>query len=127
MLFDLCQQHNIPATFFEITTALAFVKFQRAQCEAVVLEVGIGGRLDATNVITPQLSIITTVQMDHMAILGDTIEKIAREKAGIIKPGVDALVGPGCPYEVMKVSQSILLLLYALHRIALSLSLSLTS
>ncbi len=68
-----------------------------------MLEVGIGGRLDATNIITPQLSIITTVQMDHMAILGDTIEKIAREKAGIIKPGVDALVGPGCPYDVMKV------------------------
>lgn len=73
-----------------------------AKCEAIVLEVGIGGRLDSTNIIEPVLSIITTVQMDHMAILGDTLEKIAREKSGIIKPHADALVGPGVPYLVAK-------------------------
>jgi dihydrofolate synthase/folylpolyglutamate synthase len=86
-----------------LTTALALVKFHRAQCEAVVLEVGLGGRLDATNIVTPTLSIITAIQIDHTKILGDTIEKIALEKAGIMKPGVDVLVGPGCPMDVMRV------------------------
>lgn len=65
-----------------------------------------GGRLDATNVVDPVLSVITTVQFDHMKILGDTIEKIGREKAGIIKPFKPALIGPGCPMDVMKVKQS---------------------
>jgi hypothetical protein len=62
-LFDLCETHRIPGTFFELTTALAFAKFQRAGCGAVVLEAGLGGRLDATNVVTPVLSIITSVQL----------------------------------------------------------------
>jgi dihydrofolate synthase / folylpolyglutamate synthase len=69
-----------------------------------VLEVGIGGRLDATNIIHPALSIITSIQMDHMNILGDTKEKIAAEKAGIIKPKGIALVGPDCPFHVFEVS-----------------------
>jgi dihydrofolate synthase/folylpolyglutamate synthase len=59
--------------------------------------------LDATNIVTPTLSIITAIQIDHTKILGDTIEKIALEKAGIMKPGVDVLVGPGCPMDVMRV------------------------
>ena len=79
------------------------MKFQQAKCEAIVLEVGIGGRLDATNIVTPALSIITTIGMDHMSILGDTIDKIAKEKAGIMKENVNALIGPGCPFHVMKV------------------------
>ncbi|KAJ1442911.1 Mur ligase [Ochromonadaceae sp. CCMP2298] len=110
-LFDLCETHRIPGTFFELTTALAFAKFQRAGCGAVVLEAGLGGRLDATNVVTPVLSIITSVQLDHMAILGDTVEKIAIEKAGIMKKGVAVLVGPGCPVELLKVRTLPLLLL----------------
>ena len=82
-VFELCKKKNIPATFFEITTIMSFLQFQRHQCDAVVLEVGLGGRLDATNVVTkPTLSIITSIQLDHMKILGDTIEKIAMEKAG---------------------------------------------
>jgi folylpolyglutamate synthase/dihydropteroate synthase len=68
----------------------------------VVLEVGLGGRLDATNIVTPHLSIITAVQFDHMSILGNTIEEIASEKAGIMKPNVPVLVGPGCPQDFMK-------------------------
>jgi dihydrofolate synthase / folylpolyglutamate synthase len=103
-LFELCKTNNIPATFFEITTALAFVQFQRQKCDAIVLEVGIGGRLDSTNIVTPALSVLTTVQLDHIGVLGDTIDKIAIEKAGIIKRNVDALIGPGCPLSVMQVS-----------------------
>ncbi len=78
-------------------------KFGVSTCEAVVLEVGLGGRLDATNIVTPSLAVITAIQIDHTRVLGDTIEKIAMEKAGIMKPGVDVLVGPGCPLELMKV------------------------
>ena len=84
-VFELCKVKNIPATFFEITTIMSFLQFQKHECDAVVLEVGLGGRLDATNVVTkPTLSIITSIQLDHMKILGDTIEKIAMEKAGIV-------------------------------------------
>jgi len=102
MIFDLCNKHQIPATFFEITTIMAFEKIKRDKCEAAVLEVGLGGRLDSTNIITPTLSIITSIQLDHTKILGDTIELIAMEKAGIMKPGVDVLVGPGCPIDLLR-------------------------
>lgn len=101
-VFDMCRHMDIPATFFEITTIMSFLKFKRSQCDAVVLEVGLGGRLDATNVVSPTLSIITSIQLDHTKILGDTIEKIAMEKAGIMKRGVDVLVGPGCPVELLR-------------------------
>lgn len=103
-LFAICEQEKIPATFFELTTALAFLKFRASQCEAVVLEVGLGGRLDATSIVTPVLSIITSIQLDHMKILGDTIEKIAVEKAGIIKPQVDVIIGPQCPRDIFQVN-----------------------
>jgi dihydrofolate synthase/folylpolyglutamate synthase len=75
-------------TTFEITTALGFLAFARQGCEAAVIEVGLGGRLDATNIVTPKVSVITSLSYDHMAVLGDTLEKIAGEKAGIIKYGV---------------------------------------
>lgn len=74
-------------TTFEITTAAAFVYFARQQVDVAVIEVGLGGRLDATNVVTPLVSVITSLSMDHMNVLGDTLGKIALEKAGIIKPG----------------------------------------
>jgi dihydrofolate synthase/folylpolyglutamate synthase len=67
-LIQLCEEHEIPATFFELTTALAFWKFKLAGCEAVVLEVGLGGKLDATNIITPVLSVLTSVQLDHVKV-----------------------------------------------------------
>ncbi|MEM7436597.1 MAG: folylpolyglutamate synthase/dihydrofolate synthase family protein [Myxococcota bacterium] len=80
-------------TFFEHTTLLAFEAFRDAGCDVVVLEVGLGGRLDATNIVTPEVSVITNVSLEHQRILGDTLAKIAREKAGIIKPGVPCVVG----------------------------------
>ncbi len=81
-------------TFFECTTAVAFELFRRAAIDIAVLEVGLGGRLDATNVVTPIATAITSVDFDHQAQLGDSLESIAREKAGIIKPGVPVVCGP---------------------------------
>ena len=84
-------------SFFEITTGLAFKWFADAGVDAAVIETGLGGRLDSTNVITPELSVVTTIGLDHCALLGDTLEAIAGEKAGIFKPGVPALVGESNP------------------------------
>ena len=84
-------------SFFEITTGLAFKWFADEGVDAAVIETGLGGRLDSTNVITPELSLITTIGLDHCALLGDTLEAIAGEKAGIFKPGVPALVGESNP------------------------------
>ncbi len=80
-------QNRCP-TFFEITTAMGLLHFARSKAEAVVLEVGLGGRLDSTNVCRPRLSVITSISFDHVKQLGNTLYAIAREKAGIIKPGV---------------------------------------
>ena len=81
-------------TEFELITAVAFEYFRRQKCDVVVLEAGLGGRLDSTNIIdTPILSVITGIALDHTAILGDTVEKIAAEKAGIIKHGVPVIFG----------------------------------
>jgi dihydrofolate synthase/folylpolyglutamate synthase len=81
-------------TTFEITTALGFLYFARKKVDAAVIEVGLGGRLDATNVITPRVAVITSLSYDHTAVLGDTLAKIAAEKAGIIKPGVPVVSSP---------------------------------
>ena len=83
-----------PATFFECATAMAFELFRRARVGIAVLEVGLGGRLDATNVVTPVAAAIVSIDFDHQAQLGDTIESIAFEKAGIIKPGIPVVCGP---------------------------------
>ena len=98
-LLDECVAKNGPdeITFFEITTCAAFAAFARSPADWTLLEVGLGGRLDATNVITPRLSIITPVSMDHESFLGDTIAKIASEKAGIIKRGIPVIIGPQHP------------------------------
>lgn len=99
-LLDECVRVNGPdeITFFEITTCAAFLAFARTPADWTLLEVGLGGRLDATNVVErPRLTIITPVSMDHEAFLGDTIAKIAGEKAGIIKRGVPCIVGPQHP------------------------------
>lgn len=83
-----------PPTFFECATAAAFELFRSARVELAVLEVGLGGRLDATNIVTPIATAITSIDFDHQAQLGDTIEAIATEKAGIIKPRVPVICGP---------------------------------
>jgi dihydrofolate synthase / folylpolyglutamate synthase len=95
-LLDECVQANGPdsITFFEITTAAAFLAFAQTKADWTLLEVGLGGRLDATNVITPRLTIITPVSIDHQQFLGETLAEIAGEKAGIIKRGVPVIVGP---------------------------------
>ncbi len=82
-------------TYFEFTTALAMLWFARRKVDLVILEVGLGGRLDATNVITPLVSVITNVSMDHEMYLGDTLAEIASEKAGIIKKGIPVVSGIG--------------------------------
>ena len=83
-----------PPTFFECATAAAFELFRTARVELAVLEVGLGGRLDATNIVTPIATAITSIDFDHQEQLGDTIEAIATEKAGIIKPRVPVICGP---------------------------------
>ena len=82
------------ATTFELTTALAFLYFKQQKVDLAVLEVGLGGRLDATNVINPIVSVITPVSYDHMAVLGGTLTEIAYEKGGVIKPGVPVVISP---------------------------------
>lgn len=84
-------------SFFEITTMMAFSYFKEQAVDVAIIEVGLGGRLDSTNIITPILSVITNVSFDHVALLGNTLEKIAEEKAGIIKPGVPVVVGEATP------------------------------
>ena len=82
-----------PPTFFESATAIAFELFRRAGVDIAVLEVGLGGRLDATNVVTPIAAAITSIDFDHEAQLGHTLESIAFEKAGVIKPGMPVVCG----------------------------------
>ena len=81
-------------SFFEMMTAMALVHFRDVRADFQVLEVGLGGRLDATNIVTPEVSVITSISLDHVATLGGTIAKIAAEKAGIIKPGVPCVIAP---------------------------------
>ena len=89
-LFD-----SVKPSFFELTTVMAFKWFADSDVDYAVIEVGLGGRLDSTNIITPLLSVITNISLDHTAQLGDTLGKIATEKAGIIKRGVPVVIGEG--------------------------------
>ncbi len=94
-LLEECEDANggAPITFFEITTAAALLAFSRAPADVVLLETGLGGRLDATNVLDkPALTVITSISLDHQKFLGDTLEEVAGEKAGILKPGVSCVV-----------------------------------
>jgi dihydrofolate synthase/folylpolyglutamate synthase len=80
-------------SFFEFMTAMAFLQFARKRCDFSVIEVGLGGRLDATNIVEPEASVVTSLGMDHCDMLGNTLESIASEKAGIIKPGRPVVIG----------------------------------
>ena len=93
-LFAFIDEQKLEPTFFELLTALSFAYFAAKKVDIAVIEVGIGGRLDATNIITPVLSVITSIAADHTAILGLTLDEIAYEKAGIVKEGVPVVVGP---------------------------------
>lgn len=86
-------QLDFSPSFFEMTLAMALDHFAKAACDIVVLETGLGGRLDATNVVQSEISAITTISLEHQQILGDTLEEIAKEKAGIIKEGKPVVVG----------------------------------
>lgn len=87
---------ELKPSFFELTTMMAFDWFARNKVDYAVIEVGLGGRLDSTNIITPLLSVITNISFDHVAQLGNTLEKIASEKAGIIKPDIPVVIGEDC-------------------------------
>ena len=96
-LLEECEARNgaAPITFFEITTVAALTAFARTPADWLLLEVGLGGRLDATNVVAgPALCVITPISIDHQQYLGESLEDIAREKSGILKPGVPCIVGP---------------------------------
>ena len=101
---------SIPGvTTFEVITAMAFAYFSRQEIDVLVAEVGLGGRLDATNVLMPQVSVITSLSLDHTYLLGETLPEIAREKAGIIKPEVPVVSAPQRPeasYVLEEVSRS---------------------
>lgn len=88
---------EIEPSFFELTVVMAFSYFAHQQVDIAIIETGLGGRIDSTNIITPELSIITNIGWDHMNILGDTLEKIAIEKAGIIKPHTPVVIGETLP------------------------------
>src|SRR5665213_3380344 len=97
-VIDFVEAHRhdfdeIKPSFFEMTVALAFDVFAREAVDIAIIEVGLGGRLDSTNIITPLLSVITNIGWDHMNMLGNTLQLIAAEKAGIIKPGIPVVIG----------------------------------
>jgi dihydrofolate synthase/folylpolyglutamate synthase len=99
---DFVEKHRpifekVKPSFFEMTVALAFDYFAREKVDVAVIEVGLGGRLDSTNIITPELSVITNISFDHTDLLGDTLSKIAFEKAGIIKPNIPVVISQTQP------------------------------
>ena len=87
------QFENIGLSFFEMTVGMAFDYFSKEKVDIAIIETGLGGRLDSTNVITPELSVITNISLDHTHFLGNTLEKIAKEKAGIIKQCTPLVIG----------------------------------
>ena len=102
--FEYIEENKL--TFFEVTTAIAFLYFMENKVDLAVIETGLGGRLDATNVLTPMASVITSISLEHTQILGDTIGKITNEKAGIIKPGIPVFTGQ-IPHEAIDIIESI--------------------
>ena len=100
-IFEKTVQNNISATFFEITTLLAFLYFLSENVDVAILETGLGGRLDATNVVMPDISVITSISLDHTQFLGNSIEEIAKEKGGIIKSHVPVVIGPRVPMDII--------------------------
>jgi dihydrofolate synthase / folylpolyglutamate synthase len=104
-------------TFFEVTTALAFSYFAEEGVDIGVIETGMGGRLDSTNVITPLVSVITNIDLEHQAFLGDTLEQIAGEKAGIIKDGVPVVTGAVQPEAIRVIEREAAARHASVHRL----------
>ena len=98
----LCVDNNIPATLFEVTFIMACLYFDMSGCDAAVIEVGLGGKLDATNVMSTVCSVLCSVSLDHTRILGSTVEAIARVKSGIFRPNRPAIVGMGTPIDLLR-------------------------
>ncbi len=98
--------HGLNPTFFEVVTAMAFVHFRERKVRWAVVETGLGGRLDSTNVIVPEMSVITPISMDHMEFLGTTLAEVASEKAGIIKPGVPVVSAPQEPEALLELREA---------------------
>ena len=108
---------NISLTYFEYATLAALYQFKQAQLDVVILEVGLGGRLDATNIIDADIAIITTIGIDHVEYLGNTRESIGREKAGIFKPNSIAIVGePEIPSSIIDVSKTVNCPIYVVNK-----------
>ena len=97
------EKNGMKATYFEVTTLIAALLFAHAKCDYVVWEVGMGGRLDATNIVTPLVSVVTGISLEHAKYLGNTLEKIASEKAGIVKRGVPVWCSSGTPIPARNV------------------------
>lgn len=100
-LFSLVYLLKLTPSFFELATLLAFDFFRQKKVEVAVIETGLGGRLDATNIIEPLISIITSISKEHTEILGESIAEIAQEKAGIFKPGIPVVLGPHAQHPVI--------------------------
>ena len=98
---------GLAPSFFELTTAMGFDWFLRRGVDIAIIEVGLGGRLDSTNIIRPELSVITNISLDHTALLGNTLAAVAGEKAGIIKPGVPVVIGEADEPEVREVFEEV--------------------
>lgn len=101
-IFKMAAERSLHPTFFEFTTELAFCYFSQEKVDFALLETGLGGRLDATNIVDPEICVITSITMEHTDILGDSIELIAREKGGIIKPLVPVVSSSRVPLEVLR-------------------------
>lgn len=102
-LFSINERLKLQATFFELATHLAFQYFRRQQVDVAVIETGLGGRLDATNIIEPILSVITSISLEHAHLLGNNLEAISAEKAGIIKQAVPCVTGPKASHEAIRI------------------------
>lgn len=105
---EIDQKKTASLTYFEFSTLSALKLFKEANLDVVILEVGLGGRLDATNIVDPNLAVITSIDIDHVAFLGDNREDIGREKAGIFRANIPVIIGePDCPQSILAIAQDL--------------------
>ena len=105
---EIDQNKTASLTYFEFSTLSALKLFKDAKLDVVILEVGLGGRLDATNIVDPHLAVITSIDIDHVAFLGNNREDIGREKAGIFRANIPVIIGePDCPQSILAIAQDL--------------------